>query len=159
MSMERGTTGRSTFEERDVNIEEERGTEARRTSGFAIGAVVFAAAMMAVIGGFHIIAGIAALIEGDFFVLTREYVYEFNVTTWGWIHLIGGIVVLAASFFILTGNVLARTVGVLVALVSLVINFMYLPYFPVWSSVIIAVDIIVIWALTFHGRDIARESW
>ncbi len=153
------STQRGMYEERGVSIEEEMDTQARRPSGLAIGVLVFAAAMMAVIGGFHIIAGIAALLEDDFFVLTREYLYEFNVTTWGWIHLIAGIVVLGASFFVLTGNVLARTIGVLVALASLIINFMYLPYFPIWSSVIIAIDILVIWALTFHGRDIARESW
>ena len=133
----------------------------RPVSGFAVGVTMFAAAMMAVIGGFHIITGIAALVEDDFFVLTRSYVYEFDVTTWGWIHLIAGIVVFIASFGLLTGNALARTVGVLAAIASMIANFMWLPWYPIWSVVIIALDIIVIWALTFHGRDIvnARESW
>ena len=118
-----------------------------------------AAVMMAIVGGLHIIAGIAALIEDQFFVIGREYVYEFDVTTWGWIHLIAGIVVFVASFGLFTGRLWARTVGVLVAAASLILNFMYLPYYPVWSVVMIAVAILVIWALTFHGRDIARESW
>jgi hypothetical protein len=151
-------TQRTTLEGTDVTLDE-MDTRARRPSGLAVGVIVFAAVMMAIVGGLHIIAGIAALIEDQFFVIGREYVYEFDVTTWGWIHLIAGIVVFVASFGLFTGRLWARTVGVLVAAASLILNFMYLPYYPVWSVVMIAVAILVIWALTFHGRDIARESW
>lgn len=151
-------TQRSRLDQPDVTGDE-RSTEIRETSGLAIGVTFFAATMMAIVGGFHIIAGIAALIEDQFFVIGREYVYEFDVTTWGWIHLIAGIVVFVASFGLFTGRLWARAVGVLVAAASLILNFMYLPYFPVWSVVMIAVSILVIWALTVHGRDIAREGW
>ena len=61
-----------------------------------------------------------------------------------------------AGFGIFTGNVLARTVGVFIAAASAVAAFVWLPYQPVWSSIIIAIDVIVIWALTVHGRDIAE---
>ena len=89
-----------------------------------------------------------AAIEPDFL--------KFDVTAWGWIHLIAGIVVLLAGFALFSGAVWARTVGVILALVSAIANFAWLPYYPVWSILIIAVDIAVIWALTVHGRDIAE---
>ena len=84
--------------------------------------------------------------------------FSFDTTTWGWIHLIVGIVVILAGFGIFTGNVLARSVGVIVAVVSAIANFMWLPYYPIWSVIVIAIDIAVIWALTAHGRDLARAE-
>jgi hypothetical protein len=91
-------------------------------------------------------------------VVGPNYTYEFDVTTWGWIHLLMGIVILLAGIGIFSGNVLARAIGVLVALVSAVTNFMWLPYYPVWSVIMIAIAVAVIWALTAHGRDIAAET-
>ncbi len=65
---------------------------------------------------------------------------------------------MAAGFGIFSGNVAARTVGVIVAIISAVINFMWLPYYPVWAVIVIAIDIAVVWALTAHGRDLAKEA-
>ena len=93
-----------------------------------------------------------------FFVVGQEWVFKFDITTWGWIHLIVGIVILASGFGIFTGNAAARTVGVIVAVLSAVVNFLWLPWYPLWAIVIIALDIAVIWALTIHGRDIAAIS-
>lgn len=73
--------------------------------------------------------------------------FSFDITTWGWIHLVMGIVVAVAGFFVLQVAVWARSVGVAVAAVSAVLNFMWLPYYPVWSLLIIALDVFVIWAL------------
>ena len=129
-----------------------------RPSGWAVGLTAFAGFMMLLVGFFQAIAGFAALLEDEFYVIGQEYIFQFDTTTWGWIHLIVGIVVILAGFGIFTGNVLARTVGVIVAVVSAIANFMWLPYYPVWSVVVIAIDIAVIWALTAHGRDITAES-
>jgi hypothetical protein len=126
----------------------------RTASGWAVGWIYFAAAMMIMIGVFHVIAGLVAIFDDKFYVATREYVFQFDATQWGWIHLILGIVVLVAGGYLLTGSVLARTIGVVMALVSAVVGFAWLPYFPVWGVVIIAIAISVIWALTAHGRDI-----
>jgi len=82
--------------------------------------------------------------------------FSFDLTSWGWVHLIVGVLVAVAGVFVLRGAVWARTVGVAVAAVSALLNFMWLPYYPVWSILIIAVDVLVIWALTAHGRDITR---
>ncbi|MEZ5171515.1 MAG: hypothetical protein R3A49_12330 [Acidimicrobiia bacterium] len=123
-------------------------------SGAAVGWTFFAAIMLMVVGVFQVIAGIAAIAEDDLYVKGPDWVAQFDVTTWGWIHLIVGIVLVVSGFGILSGNLAARIVGVIVAALSAIANFAFLPWYPVWSIVIIAVDVAVIWALTAHGRDI-----
>ena len=108
-------------------------------------------------GTFHIIAGIAGIWNGDFYVATENYIFTFSAVTWGWIHLIVGIVVLLAGFGLFSGSVWARTIAVILAGLSAIANFMWLPHYPVWSLVVIAFDIAVIWALTTHGRDITYD--
>ena len=127
-----------------------------RRSGAAVGWTMFAAFALILIGSFHIIGGLAGIINDDFFVATRDYVFQFDTTTWGWIHLLGGVVVLLAGFGLFSGAVWARTVGVIVALISCIVSFAWLPWYPIWGIVIIAIDIAVIWALTAHGRDITE---
>lgn len=128
------------------------------TSGWAAGWITFAGIAMIMIGIFHAIAGLAEIVDDDAFVLGQEYVFKFNAQTWGWIHLIGGIVVLFAGFGVFRGAVWARTVGVIVALLSAIANFAWLPYVPFWSILMIFIDISIIWALTAHGRDMERMS-
>jgi hypothetical protein len=128
--------------------------EARSRSGAAVGFTYFAAIVMLMVGTFHAIAGFAGILENEFYVATRNYVFEFDATAWGWIHLIAGLVVIFAAAGLFSGAVWARTVGVTMAVISAIANFGFIPYYPVWSIVIIALDIAVIWALTAHGRDI-----
>jgi hypothetical protein len=132
--------------------------EARRNepSGWAVGWTYFAGFMMIMIGLFHIIAGFVAILNDAFYVATREYVFQFDTSTWGWIHLVLGIVILLSGFGLFSGSVAARTVGTILALISAIVAFAWLPYFPVWAIVIIAVAVSVIWALTAHGRDVTR---
>jgi hypothetical protein len=86
----------------------------------------------------------------------EKWVFAFDLTTWGWIHLVVGLIVALAGYFVLTGAVWARTVGVIMAVLSALLNFVWLPYYPVYSVVVIALDVLVIWALIAHGREIAR---
>ena len=130
-------------------------SEARSRSGAAVGFTYFAAIVMFMVGTFHAIAGFAGILENEFYVATRNYVFEFDATAWGWIHLIAGLVVIFAAAGLFSGAVWARTVGVTMAVISAIANFGFIPYYPVWSIVIIALDIAVIWALTAHGRDVA----
>ena len=123
-------------------------------SSWAVGWTGFAGVMLVVAGVFDIIQGIVAIAEDQFFVITEDWVFQFDVTTWGWIHLILGIVLILSGVGLFSGNVLARTVGVAVAAVTMVANFAWLPYYPIWSIIVIAICIAVIWALTFHGRDV-----
>ncbi len=123
----------------------------------AVGVTMFAALMLMLVGVFHAIAGLAGIFENEFYAVTPNYVFEFDVTVWGWIHLIWGVIVIVAGFSVLGGAVWARTIGVVLASLSALANFAFIPYHPLWSFVIIALDVAVIWALTVHGRDIAME--
>jgi hypothetical protein len=125
-----------------------------KPSGWAIGAILFAAIMMLMSGIFQALSGLVAIFENEFFVATRNYIFKFDVTTWGWINLLVGIVVAFAGWGLISGRTWARVVGIVVALVSAVTNFMFIPYYPFWSLLIIALDIFIIWAIAAHGRDV-----
>ena len=125
-------------------------------SGWVVGWSAFAAIMMVIGGIWWIIAGIVAIANDTFFVVGQEYIFQFDVTTWGWIHLILGVVILLAGFYVFSGAVWARTVGVIIAVVWAIVGFAWLPWYPVWAILIIMAAIFVIWALTVHGRDIVE---
>jgi len=124
-------------------------------SNWAVGWAGFAGVMLIMIGIFDAIQGLVALFNDEFFVVTQEWVFEFDITTWGWIQLILGVVLIASGVGIFSGNVAARTIGVIVAGLAAIVNFAWLPYYPIWSIIVIAICVSVIWALTAHGRDIA----
>jgi hypothetical protein len=126
------------------------------TSGAAVGFTVFASIMLMIAGFNQVLAGLVALVNDEFFVLGEEYLFKFDATTWGWIHLLVGLLVLASGFGLFSGAVWARTVGVVVAALTIVVNFLWIPIYPLWSIVLITLAIFVIWALTVHGRDITR---
>ncbi len=130
----------------------------RQPSAAAAGWIMFAGVMMVVVGIFQAFAGLVAIIDDQFFVVTADYVVKFDATTWGWIHLIIGLIVLASGFGVFSGNVLARTVGVVAAMGTMISAFFWLPWYPVWGVILIAVAFAVIWALTVHGRDLAATS-
>ncbi|MFD4031078.1 hypothetical protein ACFWVP_11200 [Streptomyces sp. NPDC058637] len=122
----------------------------------ASGWTVFAAVLMIFGGAMAILEGIAAIAKDDVFVATRNYVFQFNLTGWGWIHLILGIVILLAGCALFTGALWARAVGVVLAGLGVVAHFLWLPYYPFWSLVLIAINIIVIWALCAGPQRDAR---
>jgi hypothetical protein len=122
----------------------------------AIGAIMFAGIMMIINGIFSAVAGLVALAKDEFYVVLPNYLLNMDTTTWGYIHLILGIVVALAGFSVLTGKTWARVVGILVASVSAVANFGFIPYYPIWSLLIIAIDVVVIWALAAHGRQMSE---
>ena len=149
--------------------EAERGYVPRQASGYddrpglvesdasaaVIGWTVFAAVMLMISGIGNILEGIAQLVRGSYFVTLPNYAYNLSVHSWGWIHLIAGIVVFLAGAALLADKTWARVVGVTFASLSLFLNLVYLPFFPVWSIVVIAVDAFVIWALLTPRRGYA----
>jgi uncharacterized membrane protein (UPF0136 family) len=130
-------------------------SEPAEVSGWAVGLTVFAATMMILAGAFQGFAGLVAIFKDNFYRVTPNYLINVDVTTWGWIHLIIGVLVLLAGFAVLGGRTWGRVVGVTLAVVSAISNFLFIPYYPLWSLVVIALDVFVIWALTAHGRDVA----
>ncbi len=131
-----------------------------RPSAAAVGFTAFAGVMLIIVGVFQAIAGFSAILEDKVYVVGQEYVFTADVTTWGWIHLLIGSLLVAAGVGVFYGSVLARTVGVIMAGLSAVANFAFLLGWnqPIWSILIIALDVAIIWALTMHGRDIAEAQ-
>ncbi len=130
----------------------------RAPSGGAIGWISFAGIMLIIAGSFAMLAGLAGIINPDAFVVTKDNILKLSTTSWGWWHLIVGAVVFFSGFGVFTGNVLARTVGVFAALISMISAFVWMPIYPIWGITIVAVDFAVIWALTAHGRDIQKAE-
>ena len=122
-------------------------------SGWAVGFTVFAAVMMLMVGVWQALAGLIAIFENEFYVTTRNYVFQLDATTWGWIHLVVGLIVAFAGWGLLSGQTWARVVGITVAAISATTNFLFIPYYPFWAILIITLDVIVIWALASHGRE------
>lgn len=98
-------------------------------------------------GAFQVLQGTAALIRGSYFAVASSYPYQISVTAWGWIHVVLGIVLIAVSLWVLGGSVVARFAAMALAVVSAVAHFLFIPYQPIWSVLIIVVDVAVIWAL------------
>lgn len=120
-------------------------------SGWAIGGIVFAAAAMLIVGCWQAIMGLAAIINDDFYVVTSNYAFDLDVTAWGWIHLIVGALVALAGLALFAGKTWGAIVATVLAGLSAVVNFFFIPYYPFWSLLIIALDVWVIWALTRPG--------
>lgn len=129
-------------------------TTQEQPSGWAIGWTAFAAITMIMAGIFWAISGLVAILNDEFYVVTQRWIFELDISTWGWIHLILGIVIGVAGLFLFKGAVWARTVGVIIGVISAIIAFTWLPYYPVWAIILIVVSVAIIWSLTVHGRDI-----
>jgi hypothetical protein len=131
---------------------------AREVSGWTVGFAVFAGVMLMLVGVFHALAGLAAIIDDQYFVVSRNYAFEVDTTAWGWIHLIFGVIVAFAGYRIFSGVTWARIVGITVASISAVGNFFFIPYQPVWAVLIIALDVLVIAALCAYSPAEAQGA-
>ena len=120
-------------------------------SGWAVAGITFAGVMMILIGSFQTIAGLVAIIDDDFYVVTQNYTFDIDTTAWGWIHLLLGILILLSGFYLFKGSPWAAVVAVVLAVISAVANFFFIPYYPFWSLLMIAMAIWVIWSLTRPG--------
>jgi hypothetical protein len=130
----------------------------RQTSGWAVGFIMFAAIMLIMVGIFQALQGLIVIFENEFYVATRNYLFQFDATTWGWIHLLIGLVVAFAGYGLLSGRTWARAAAIALAVLSPIANFLFIPYYPFWSLLIITLDVFVIWAVAAHGGDCASRS-
>jgi hypothetical protein len=134
-----------------------RAARGQQTTSWAVGFILFAAIMMIMTGFFQLLAGLVAIFENEFYVATRNYVFELDATTWGWIHLLVGLLVAFAGWSLMSGRTWARAVAITLAVLSAIANFLFIPYYPFWSLLIIALDVFVIWAIVAHGGEL-RDS-
>jgi hypothetical protein len=130
------------------------GRAGEETSGSAVGFILFAGIMMIMVGCFQFFEGLVAVANDTFYVATRNYIFQADATTWGWIHLILGLLVAFAGWALFSGRTWARVVGITLAVLSAIANFLFIPYYPFWSLLIITLDVFVIWALAAHGGDL-----
>lgn len=129
----------------------EHRTSDRPVSGWAVGGVLFAGTLMIVAGTFQALQGLAAIIDDDFFVVANGYAYDIDVTAWGWIHLIVGIIVALTGAFLFSGSGVAAGVAMFIAVLAAISNFFFVPYYPLWSLLNIGLAVWVIWSLTRPG--------
>jgi len=122
-------------------------TRSPESRAWAVGGMVFAASAAIVLGIWQIIEGIAAVANDGFLITTANYTYEIDLTAWGWIHIILGALVLITGFLLFGGSTFARVVGIFLAGLVAINNFFFLPYYPLWSLIVIALAIFVIWSL------------
>jgi len=124
------------------------------TSGW-VGMAMFGGVMMMVAGTFHAMAGLVGLFNSSYWLVpSSELVVSVNYTAWGWLHLIIGVLAIAAGAGILAGQAWARVTGVVLAVISALVNLAFLAAFPLWATLIIAIDVLVIYALVAHGKEI-----
>ncbi|HEX3255552.1 MAG TPA: hypothetical protein VHQ96_07155 [Gaiellaceae bacterium] len=122
-----------------------------RVSAWAIGGITFAGTLLILIGVFQAIDGLVAIFNDEFFVVTKHYTFDLDVTAWGWIHLLLGILLIFMGWGLWAGKTWAAIGGITLAMLSAIANFFFIPYYPVWSLIVIALDVWVIWALTRPG--------
>ncbi|MFF8293115.1 hypothetical protein ACF068_28375 [Streptomyces sp. NPDC016309] len=120
---------------------------------WAGGLTLFAAVMLMISGVLGVCRGIMAIAEDDVFVTTSNYVFEFDLTSWGWIHLTLGAVAIIVSLGLFAASMWARVAGVAIGGLVIIANFLSLPYYPVWSIVMIAASAFIIWALCVVRPD------
>jgi hypothetical protein len=120
-------------------------------SGWAVAGITFAGCILTLVGAFQIIAGLQAIVDDQFFVVARNYTFDVDTTVWGWLHLILGVLLVITAFGLFSRSAWAGVTAIVLAMLSAVLNFFFIPYYPVWSIVVIALDVWVIWALTRPG--------
>ncbi|WP_338693883.1 hypothetical protein V2W30_04705 [Streptomyces sp. Q6] len=130
-----------------------------RVNAVAVGGVVFAVCVLAIVGTYHTIAGLSAVLGDNYYQAQNDYAFDFDTNIRGWVQMIFGVVILGAAFSLFTGKTWARAVGIVVAGLSAVENFFFTPYQPMWSAIIIALDVLVIWSLTMYGHREAHKVY
>lgn len=124
------------------------GRSSRGEDGWAAGATVFAGVLLLVGGVLGILQGASALAKDKVYIATASYLYQFDLTGWGWVQIVLGAVAVVVGGGLLADQGWARWTGVVIAALSLVGQFLWLPYFPLWAIVVMGVDIFIIWGLT-----------
>ncbi|RTL69629.1 MAG: hypothetical protein EKK42_05825 [Pseudonocardiaceae bacterium] len=128
-------------------------TTAPAESSAQKGLVLFGGLMMILCGVYHALSGVSAILKDQVYLTTPNYTFEFDLTAWGWVHLILGVILIATGIAVVRGVTWGAIVGIALAGLSLIANFMFLPHYPLWSILIIAIDVAIIYALVARLRN------
>ena len=120
-------------------------------SDWAAGGVAFAITMAGLVGTFQIVQGLVAVFNDDYYVVTRNYTFDLDVSAWGWIHIVIGALMLGVAFGLYARALWAVIGGLAIAMLSALSNFFFIPYYPIWALLLIGIDLWIIWALTRPG--------
>ena len=120
--------------------------------------IVFAGWMLMLLGFFHMLQGFTAIFNDEVYLVGKSgLVLSVDYTVWGWVHVVGGVIAILAGIAVQRGQMWARTVAVVVAFASAIVNMAFLPAYPIWSAILVALDVLIIWAVTVHG-SVMKES-
>ena len=134
-------------------------TTQRPTQTGWVGMVVFAGMMLVMLGGFQAIEGLVAIFRDDYYLVSRSgLLIEMDYTAWGWTHLILGLIAVAVGIAVFAGQTWARVTGIIIAGISALVNIAFLPAYPIWVTIVIALDVLVIYALAVHGREVTYNT-
>jgi hypothetical protein len=122
-----------------------------QVSGWAMGGIAFAGTMMVLIGVFQALAGLVAIFDDEFYVVTQNYTFDLDVSAWGWIHLVIGLAILATGFGLFGRRPWAGITAIMLCMLSALANFFFIPYYPIWALLVIGLNIWVIWSVTRAG--------
>lgn len=129
------------------------GTRPAGKAAVTAGIVFFAAIILAFVAVFQILQGLVAVFDDEFYVVSARYTFDLDTTAWGWTHIAIGVIGLAIALGMFTGALWARIAAVIVASISAIANFLWIPYYPVWAIVLIVADVLVIWAVLRYDPD------
>ena len=147
------TEARSTY-----TAEEPYNAPPRRVHTAWVGLVVFGGVMLMLSGGFQIMQGFVAILRDDYYYVTRGgLLINMDYTAWGWTHLIIGLIAVGTGIGLLAGQMWARVLGIVIAVVSALANLAFMSAYPIWSTIIIATDVLVIYAITMHGSEVKAD--
>jgi len=122
-----------------------------------VGWIAFAGVMMLMVGMFHVIEGLLALFREEYYVVgNKGLTVHVDWSTWGWTHLLGGILIMFAGIGLFAGKVWARTVAVILAVISAVISIGFMSAYPIWGAIMVGLDVVIIWALVVHGDELKQ---
>lgn len=122
-----------------------------------VGWIGFASFLLLLAGVIHLIAGFVALLSNDVYVIGEQNLYILDYTQWGWVHVIGGLLAITGSISLLKGHTYGRIIAVAVALASAVANAAFVPVYPIWSLLIITIDILIVYAVIVHGGELRED--
>ena len=120
-------------------------------SGWASGAATFASVTLMLIGTFQVINGLTALFNDEFFITGERYTFKLDITVWGWVHLLLGLGLAFCGAGLWQRARWAGRAAIVLCALCAIANFFFLPYYPIWAVVVIALSVWVIWALTRPG--------